>query len=57
MSEPSSCCWKHAQPSSTPVRRVTTPEQFADTVLFFLSPWARAVTGQNPSVDGGLVKG
>jgi 3-oxoacyl-[acyl-carrier protein] reductase len=26
-------------------------------VLFFLSPWARAVTGQNLVVDGGLVKG
>jgi len=26
-------------------------------VLFFLSPWARAVTGQNLIVDSGLVKG
>ncbi|WGS52438.1 3-oxoacyl-ACP reductase [Paraburkholderia sp. D15] len=43
--------------NSTPVRRVTTPEEFADAVLFFLSPWARAVTGQNLIVDGGLVKG
>ena len=43
--------------SLTPVRRVTTPEEFADAVLFFLSPWARAVTGQNLIVDGGLVKG
>jgi 3-oxoacyl-[acyl-carrier protein] reductase len=42
---------------STPLRRVTTPEEFADAVLFFLSPWARAVTGQNLIVDGGLVKG
>ena len=42
--------------SLTPVRRVTTPEEFADAVLFFLSPWARAVTGQNLVVDGGLVK-
>ncbi len=41
----------------TPLRRVTTPEEFADAVLFFLSPWARAVTGQNLIVDGGLVKG
>lgn len=41
----------------TPLRSVTTPEEFADTVLFFLSPWARAVTGQNLIVDGGLVKG
>ncbi|WP_293699863.1 3-oxoacyl-ACP reductase [uncultured Agrococcus sp.] len=40
---------------STPLRRVTTPEEFADAVLFFASPWARAVTGQNLVVDGGLV--
>jgi 3-oxoacyl-[acyl-carrier protein] reductase len=41
----------------TPLRRVTTPAEFADAVLLFLSPWARAVTGQNLVVDGGLVKG
>lgn len=40
---------------STPLRRVTTPEEMADAVLFFASPWARAVTGQNLIVDGGLV--
>jgi len=40
----------------TPLRRVTTPAEFADAVLFFLSPWARAVPGQNLVVDGGLVK-
>ena len=43
--------------SMTPLRRVTTPAEFADAVLFFLSPWARAVTGQNLIVDSGLVKG
>lgn len=42
--------------SMTPLRRVTTPQEFADAVLFFL-PWARAVTGQNLIVDCGLVKG
>ena len=42
--------------SMTPLRRVTTPAEFADAVLFFLSPWARAVTGQNLVVDSGLVK-
>ncbi len=42
---------------STPLRRVTTPEEVADAVLFFASPWARAVTGQNLIVDGGLVFG
>ncbi|GKS89300.1 3-oxoacyl-ACP reductase [Acidovorax sp. SUPP2539] len=41
----------------TPLRRVTTPAEFADAVLFFLSPWSRAVTGQNLIVDSGLVKG
>lgn len=42
---------------STPLRSVTTPEEAADAVLFFASPWARAVTGQNLLVDGGLVFG
>lgn len=41
--------------SSTPLGRVTTPQEFADTILFFASPWARSVTGQNLVVDGGLV--
>lgn len=42
--------------ANTPLRRVTTPTEFADTALFFASPWARSVTGQNLIVDGGLVK-
>lgn len=42
---------------STPLRSVTTPEEAAVAVLFFASPWARAVTGQNLIVDGGLVYG
>ncbi|MEL6416166.1 MAG: 3-oxoacyl-ACP reductase, partial [Pseudomonadota bacterium] len=41
----------------TPLRSVTTPEEAADAVLFFASPWARAITGQNLVVDGGLVFG
>lgn len=41
---------------TTPLGSVTTPAEFADAVLFFASPWARAVTGQNLVVDGGLVK-
>lgn len=41
----------------TPLRKVTTPEEFADAILFFLSPWSRSITGQNLIVDGGLVKG
>lgn len=43
--------------AATPLRSVTTPEQLADAVLFFASPWSRGVTGQNLIVDGGLVKG
>lgn len=41
--------------SGTPLRSVTTPEEFADAILFFASPWSRSVTGQNLVVDGGLV--
>tara|TARA_B100000212_G_scaffold329843_1_gene295500 strand:- start:516 stop:1292 length:777 start_codon:yes stop_codon:yes gene_type:complete len=41
--------------SVTPLRRVTSISDFADAVLFFASPWSRAVTGQNLIVDGGLV--
>ncbi|SDJ04871.1 3-oxoacyl-ACP reductase [Alteribacillus bidgolensis] len=40
---------------NTPLQKVTTPEDVADAVLFFSSPWSRAVTGQNLVVDGGLV--
>lgn len=40
---------------TTPLRKVTTPNEVADAVLFFLSPWSRAVTGQTLVVDGGLV--
>jgi 3-oxoacyl-[acyl-carrier protein] reductase len=39
----------------TPLGQVTTPEDLADAVLFFASPWSRAVTGQTLVVDGGLV--
>lgn len=41
--------------SSTPLRRVTQPEDVAGAVLFFASDWARQVTGQYLVVDGGLV--
>ena len=43
--------------AQTPLGRVTTPEDMADAVLFFASPWSRSVTGQNLIVDGGLVFG
>lgn len=41
--------------SSTPLRKVTDPAEAADAIVFFASPWGRAVTGQNLIVDGGLV--
>ena len=37
----------------TPLRKVTTPKDIAGAVLFFASPWASAITGQNLIVDGG----
>jgi len=39
----------------TPLRKVTTPDGLAGAVLFFASPWADGVTGQQVVVDGGLV--
>ncbi|MFB5087039.1 3-oxoacyl-ACP reductase [Psychrobacillus sp. PGGUH221] len=41
--------------ATTPLQRVTTPKELADVALFFASPWARAITGQNLVVDGGFV--
>jgi 3-oxoacyl-[acyl-carrier protein] reductase len=41
--------------SSITTRVKTPPEEVADAVLRMASPWARAVTGQNLIVDGGLV--
>ncbi len=38
----------------TPLQQTVTPDQFADAVLFFASPWSRSVTGQSLAVDGGL---
>lgn len=43
--------------SQTALGRVTTPEDMADAVVFFASPWARGISGQNLIVDGGLVFG
>ncbi|MBI2357418.1 MAG: 3-oxoacyl-ACP reductase FabG [Deltaproteobacteria bacterium] len=39
---------------ATPVRRVATPEEIAEAVLFFASPEADFITGQTLSVSGGL---
>ncbi|MFN3344036.1 MAG: 3-oxoacyl-ACP reductase [Chloroherpetonaceae bacterium] len=38
----------------TPLRKVTTVEDFAESVLLFASDFSRAITGQSISVDGGL---
>ncbi|ALH95517.1 3-oxoacyl-ACP reductase [Acinetobacter equi] len=43
--------------SSTPLKRVITPEEFSSAMMIFLSPYSHAITGQNLIVDGGLVKG
>lgn len=43
--------------ATTPLRRVATPQDVAGAALFFASPWAAMVTGQNLIVDGGLVFG
>lgn len=40
---------------STPLNKVTTPEDVAGAILFFASPWSSGITGQNLVVDGGLV--
>jgi 3-oxoacyl-[acyl-carrier protein] reductase len=42
--------------ANTPMGKVTTPQELADSVLFFASSWSRAVTGQNLIVDGGMNK-
>jgi len=42
--------------ANTPLGKVTTPEEIADSVLFFASPWSRAITGQDLIVDGGMNK-
>ena len=36
-----------------PLGRIVAPENIADAVMFFCSPWADMVTGQSVAVDGG----
>lgn len=40
--------------SITPLRKVTTVEDFAQAVMLFASDFSHAITGQSISVDGGL---
>jgi len=39
---------------TTPLRRIGTPEDVADVVVFLCSDMARFITGQNIVVDGGM---
>jgi len=43
--------------ANTPLRRIGTPEEVADVVLFLASKAARFITGQTIFVDGGLTAG
>jgi 2-deoxy-D-gluconate 3-dehydrogenase len=43
--------------ANTPLRRIGTPEEVADVVLFLASRAARFITGQTIYVDGGLTAG
>ncbi len=43
--------------ANTPLRRIGTPEDVADVVLFLASDAARFITGQTVFVDGGLSAG
>lgn len=44
---------RERQARSTPLRRLSTPEEVAAVVLFFASPWSDMVTGSYLPVDGG----
>ena len=39
---------------STPLRKVTTPQDVANMVAYLCSEKAHGITGQNFTVDGGL---
>lgn len=43
--------------SQVPLRRLATPEEFADVVVFLASERASYVTGASIAVDGGFIKG
>ena len=41
--------------STAPLKRMGEPEDVADACLFFASPAARWITGQNLVLDGGVL--
>ncbi|MFI0370584.1 SDR family NAD(P)-dependent oxidoreductase [Actinomadura sp. 1N219] len=41
----------------TPIRRVLTVEEVAETICFLASPRAAAITGESIGIDGGLTRG
>jgi len=41
----------------TPIRRVLTADEVADTVCFFAAPASGGITGESLGVDGGLTRG
>lgn len=45
---------REALAAQTPLQRLATPEDVTGPVLFLASPWARFMTGQVLTVDGGL---
>lgn len=45
------------QSKDSPLRRMGTPEEFADAAVFLVSPAASYITGALLAVDGGMIKG
>ncbi len=45
------------QMAASPLRRMATPEEFANAAVFLLSPAASYITGVMLTVDGGMYKG
>ena len=41
----------------TPIRRVLTADEVADTICFFASPVTGGITGESLGIDGGLTRG
>ncbi|MEM5776523.1 MAG: SDR family oxidoreductase, partial [Anaerolineaceae bacterium] len=48
---------KQKQSKDSPLGRMATPEEFANSGVFLLSPAASYLTGVMLSVDGGMYKG